>query len=128
MRLVGGHSVKEGRVQLCYRGEWHSVCADSWSESGSIEARTICSSLGDRGDSGICSLVHMYIHSLLLTVIADFGRDHAPLFPMDIWCNGVEDELSMCSFANRSGAFDCQKVAGVICDGWIAFHTCNIQS
>ena len=52
MRLVGGHSVKEGRFQMCHEGEWHSVCADSWSESGS-EARTVCATLGYIGDSGM---------------------------------------------------------------------------
>ena len=52
MRLVGGHSVKEGRVQMCREGEWHSVCGDSWSESGA-EARTVCATLGYIGDSGM---------------------------------------------------------------------------
>ncbi|CAI8027223.1 Deleted in malignant brain tumors 1 protein [Geodia barretti] len=99
VRLVGGHSVKEGRFQMCHEGEWHSVCADSWSESGA-EARTVCATLGYIGDS----------------VTADFGRDHTPLLPMDIQCNGVKDELNLCIFTNRSSSFECKKVASVICD------------
>ena len=51
MRLVGGHSVKEGRVQICYSGQWYLVCADNWSKSGA-EGKVICSQLGHLGDSG----------------------------------------------------------------------------
>ena len=60
MRLVGGHSVKEGRVQVCYSGEWYSVCADHWSESGA-EAKVVCSQLGyspeDTGSDGRMQLL-----------------------------------------------------------------------
>ena len=51
VRLVGGHTVKEGRVQLCYNGEWHSVCGDRWSEMGA-EADVVCSVLGFSFESG----------------------------------------------------------------------------
>jgi deleted-in-malignant-brain-tumors protein 1 len=45
VRLVGGHTVKEGRVQVCYDGEWHSVCGDRWSDVGA-EVDVVCSVLG----------------------------------------------------------------------------------
>ena len=45
VHLVGGHNVKEGRIQICYNGEWHSVCGDRWSEMGG-EADVVCSTLG----------------------------------------------------------------------------------
>ena len=45
LRLVGGPTIKEGRVQLCYNRMWHSVCGDRWSEMGS-EADVVCSALG----------------------------------------------------------------------------------
>ena len=34
IHLVGGRSVKEGRVQVCYKGEWYSICSDNWSVMG----------------------------------------------------------------------------------------------
>ena len=43
--LLGGDGVTRGRVQYCYNGAWHSVCADNWDTTG-IEARVICESAG----------------------------------------------------------------------------------
>ena len=51
VRLVGGYSRKEGRVQICNEGKWTSVCADSWSEND-IEAKVVCSQLGYSMKSG----------------------------------------------------------------------------
>ena len=51
IHLVGGRSVKEGRVQVCYKGEWYSICSDNWSEMGP-EAGTICSNLGFSAELG----------------------------------------------------------------------------
>ena len=50
IRLIGGHSVKEGRVQVCANDEWHSVCGDGWSER---EAAVVCSTLGYQNYSGL---------------------------------------------------------------------------
>ena len=44
LRLVGGQNAKEGRVQVCYNGEWHSICSDNWSEMDG-EADVVCSTL-----------------------------------------------------------------------------------
>ena len=67
VRLVGGHSVKEGRVQMCHNQEWHSVCANNWSDSGT-EAKVVCSQLGYTGDSGLYACT-------FIAVLANFGRD-----------------------------------------------------
>ena len=56
VRLVGGHSFREGRVQVCHSGEWQSVCADRWSETAH-EASVVCSQLGYPGDPGRAILV-----------------------------------------------------------------------
>ena len=43
VRLVGGDSEREGRVEMCYNGVWGAVCADGWNK---IAADIVCSELG----------------------------------------------------------------------------------
>ena len=42
VRLVGGSSDLEGRVEICNDNEWGTVCDDSW---GTKEASVVCSQL-----------------------------------------------------------------------------------
>ena len=43
LRLVGGVSVREGRVEVCVNGVWSTICDESWSN---IDAGVICYQLG----------------------------------------------------------------------------------
>ena len=43
VRLVGGDSEREGRVEMCYNGVWGTVCVDGWSETA---ANIVCRQLG----------------------------------------------------------------------------------
>ena len=43
LRLVGGYLANEGRVEICMKNIWGTVCSDSW---GSPDATVVCQELG----------------------------------------------------------------------------------
>ena len=43
VRLVGGTSPNEGRVEVCQTGVWGTVCDDGW---GTSDAQIVCRQLG----------------------------------------------------------------------------------
>ena len=43
MRLVGGESPNEGRLEVCYFNHWGTVCDDNF---GTEEAQLVCRELG----------------------------------------------------------------------------------
>ena len=43
LRLVGGSSENEGRVEICYNNQWGTVCDNGWSTE---EAKVVCRQLG----------------------------------------------------------------------------------
>jgi len=43
VRLVGGTTANQGRVEICYDNQWGTVCGDAFT---SIDARVVCRQLG----------------------------------------------------------------------------------
>ena len=48
VRLMGGTSLLEGRVEICQSNEYSTVCDDFWDE---LEAKVVCAQLGYTGES-----------------------------------------------------------------------------
>ena len=47
VRLVGGGSDLQGRLEFCAGGEWTTICSNGWDER---EASVVCRQLGHSGD------------------------------------------------------------------------------
>ena len=43
IRLAGGSNMSEGRVEICVRGAWTTVCDQGWDE---YAARVVCREIG----------------------------------------------------------------------------------
>eukprot|EP00057_Strongylocentrotus_purpuratus_P020121 XP_011674595.1 PREDICTED: deleted in malignant brain tumors 1 protein-like [Strongylocentrotus purpuratus] len=100
VRLVGGTSDSEGRVEVSYNGEWGTVCDDAWDTN---DASVVCRSLGFAG-------------ALEAVSSAGFGRGTGTIVLDDVNCSGDESSLFECS--NRGlGVNNCghSEDAGVRC-------------
>ena len=54
IRLVGGDTEYEGRVELCSGGSWTSICPAGWDSN---EAHVVCEQLGYT-NIGIVFIIH----------------------------------------------------------------------
>ena len=100
-RLVGGTAVSNGRVEINYKGEWGTVCDDSWD---GLDAQVVCRQLGYTG--GVARLN------------AAYGPGSGPIYMDELECGGSEASLSSCRH-NGWGNHNCghHKDAGVECEG-----------
>ena len=103
VRLVGGSSHNEGRVEVYYSYRWGTVCDDGWDDT---DAGVVCRQLGF-GSSGTA------IGS------ASFGQGSGPILLDSVSCNGSELILAQCVHLGISVTRSCSHAedAGVRCSG-----------
>ena len=101
VRLVGGSSYNEGRVEVNYNGEWGTVCDDGWDDT---DAGVVCRQLGF-GSSGTA------IGS------AGFGQGSGPIYLDSVTCTGSESTLTSCGHLGINVTRSCSHAedAGVRC-------------
>ena len=80
LRLVGGSSDREGRVEIFHEGSWGTVCDDYWDAN---DAAVVCSYLGFTGTSEAVGS-------------AAFGEGTGEIFLDDVNCSGEEGSLAQC--------------------------------
>ncbi|XP_022082424.1 putative DMBT1-like protein isoform X2 [Acanthaster planci] len=100
VRLVGGATSSEGRVEVLVDGTWGTVCDDGW---GLSEAMVVCRQLNFSG-------------AMSAPGSADFGQGTGAIVMDDVECTGSESYLSSCYFT-RNHNCDHSEDAGVICNG-----------
>ena len=102
IRLVGGSSYNEGRVEVYYNGQWGTVCDDGWDGT---DAGVVCRQLGF-GSSGTA------IGS------AGFGHGSGSIWLSSVTCTGSESILARCGHPGVGITSSCYHYedAGVRCN------------
>ncbi|XP_008844275.1 neurotrypsin [Nannospalax galili] len=100
IRLAGGNSRHEGRVELYYAGQWGTICDDQWDDA---DAEVICRQLGL---SGIAKAWNR----------AYFGEGSGPIMLDEVRCTGNELSIEQCPKSSW-GDHNCghKEDAGVSC-------------
>ena len=107
VRLVGGNSYDEGRVEIYYNGQWGTVCNYGWDD---IDASIVCKQLGF-GSSGTAILdVQVY------------GPGTGRVLLSNVMCSNNDTTLSSCAHLGVGiAACRCNhhKDAGVTCNSML---------
>lgn len=100
LRLVGGNTYKEGRVEMYYNLTWGTICDDFWDH---LDARVVCRQLGF-GSTGI---------ALTGNSVPDGSGS---IWLDNVRCHGSETCILNC-LSNSVGSHNCghSEDAGVRC-------------
>ena len=100
LRLAGGSTPYEGRVEIFHNNIWGIVCDDYWTIT---EANVVCRQL-------------FSTDAVAAEMSAYFGKGFGTIWLDDVTCNGNEERLEDCSHPGW-GTHNCaqSESAGVIC-------------
>ncbi|XP_065934945.1 uncharacterized protein [Magallana gigas] len=106
VRLVGGNSSAEGRVEVFYNEEWGTVCDDNFDDK---DAAVVCSMLGYSSMNAKSKQQ------------AFFGQGHGRIWMDQLECTDYDTNILTCS-RNAMGIHDCShgEDAGVVCNMFAA--------
>ena len=119
VRLIGGSSYNEGRMEVDYNGEWGTVCDDGWDDT---DAGVVCRQLGFGSSGRAWNSGH-------------FGQGSGPIWLDNVICSGSESTLASCGHLGVGIIRNCNhsEDAGVTCGGTQGIyiyrnHTKNVDS
>ena len=100
VRLVGGSSPHERRVEVLHNGTWGTVCEHGWDLQ---DAKVVCRQLG-------------YGTAVGTLRSAAYGEGSGPIWYDKVDCSGSEANLTQCAH-DGLGVHNCvhSRAAGVIC-------------
>ena len=100
IRLQGGLTELEGRVEIFYQGSWGTICDDQWDSN---DATVVCRQLG-------------FLGTAVAKTEAYFGEGTGDIVLDDVECVGTESLLGRCP-AKPLGDHNCGhgEDAGVVC-------------
>ncbi|XP_022110413.1 uncharacterized protein LOC110989982 isoform X2 [Acanthaster planci] len=99
LRLVGGRTRNEGRLEILTNGVWGTVCDDSW---GLQDARVACRQLG-------------FPNAISATQGGTFRSGGGPIHIGNVTCSGQESSLQICPVDIRPTQCTHSEDAGVVC-------------
>ena len=110
VRLVGGHTPLEGRVEVFLFGQWGTVCDSSWDLA---DATVVCRALG-------------YLRAVGAPGFAAFGAGSGPSWFSNMRCEGDEQDLTECSRSSDYTGSACShsRDAGVVCSRELSSMLC----
>ena len=80
VRLAGGSTIGEGRVEIFYKNTWATVCDDAW---GNNDASVVCKQLG-------------FNHTGSAVTEAGFGQGSGTILLDEVRCTGDESNIFHC--------------------------------
>ncbi|XP_062606198.1 neurotrypsin-like, partial [Saccostrea cucullata] len=110
MRLIGGNSTTEGRVEVYYNGSWGTVCDDNF---------------GDKDAAVVCHMLGFSRLNAKAKGSAFFGQGSGHIWMDEMGCTDSDTNLFRCS-QNAIGSHNCghNEDAGVMCQ---TFSGLNIR-
>ncbi len=119
IRLVGGTTMYEGRVEVCNNNAWGTVCDDLWDTT---DGSVVCAQLGYGTGLSFLNLYIIYTYFLPTATSAPqraaFGQGTGSIVLDNVACTGTETNLFDCP-NNGIGIHNCahSEDAGVVCSG-----------
>ena len=107
LRLAGGASNMEGRLEVLYNGQWGTVCGNDWDKR---DAQVACRQLG----------FNFFVRS---TSAVEFGVGNGTIMMSSLGCNGSESNLLDCDHGGL-GFTTCVHTndVGLVCSSKHGFY------